>query len=115
MQGKTPAKGRFGLLLGVSARTGPTTHRYALRLRKIKTDFNLHEIAWSVGNSGIDKLVTEKARIKQKMRAQYEWFAMFSPSEVLELVMLCRQTGHSATDFSPMDGNAKLKRMGANI
>ena len=35
---------------------------------------------------------------------------MFSPSEVLELVMLCRQTAHSATDFSPMDGNAKLKK-----
>ena len=30
MQGKAPAKGRFGLLLGVSARTGPTAHRYAL-------------------------------------------------------------------------------------
>ena len=38
---------------------------------------------------------------------------MFSPSEVLELVMLCRQTAHSATDFSPMDGNATLKKMGA--
>ena len=35
---------------------------------------------------------------------------MFSPSEVLELVMLYRQTAHSATDFSPMDGNAKLKK-----
>ena len=114
MQGKTPAKLHFGLLLGVSARTGPTAHRYALRLRKIKTDFNLYEIAWSVGNSGIDKLVIEKPRIKQ-MRAQYSWFAMFSPSEVLELVMLCRQTAHSATDFSPMDGNAKMKKTGANI
>ena len=31
---------------------------------------------------------------------------MFSPSEVLELVMLCRQAAHNATDFSPMDGNA---------
>ena len=38
---------------------------------------------------------------------------MFSPSEVLELVMLCRQTAHSATDFSPMDGNAKLKKEGS--
>ena len=38
---------------------------------------------------------------------------MFSPSEVLELVMLCRQTAHSATDFSPMDGNAKLKKNGS--
>ena len=27
MQAKTPAKGRFGLRLGVSARTGPTAHR----------------------------------------------------------------------------------------
>ena len=35
---------------------------------------------------------------------------MFSPPEVLELVMRCRQTAHSATDFSPMDGNAKLKK-----
>ena len=65
-----PAKGRFGLLLGVSARTGPTAHRYTLRLRRMKTDFNLHEIAWSVGNSGIDKLVIEKPRSK-KMRALY--------------------------------------------
>ena len=46
----------------------------------------------------------------KRMRAQHSRFAMFSPSEVLELVMLCRQTAHSATDFSPMDGNAKLKK-----
>ena len=51
----------------------------------------------------------------KRMRAQYSWFAMFSPSEVLELVMLCRQTAHSATDFSPMDGNAKLKNGSQHI